>query len=191
MCMAQTKHKAGKCVICVKHESRQASQSNTPTQQATIDLGNVDAKSNKMEVIKAVMVQYGLGLGEAKALVDDAFKKSSGSGFVNISSPQQVSSQDNFAASGNFSSESVIMEIEDVFSITGRGTIATGKLISGVSVGDSVRVLCANGSVFETKIKAIEMFRKSERTANPGDNAGLLLDKLRRNDISRGDKLAR
>ena len=78
---------------------------------------------------------------------------------------------------------SFAMMVEDVFSITGRGTVVTGKISKGtVTVGDTVMF---NGTA--TTVNGIEMFRKTLDTASEGDNVGILLDKIDRNQISRGD----
>lgn len=76
------------------------------------------------------------------------------------------------------------MMVEDVFYITGRGTVATGKISKGtVTVGDTVMV---NG--ISTIINGIEMFRRAPLdSASEGDNVGLLLNQIDMNQISKGD----
>lgn len=78
------------------------------------------------------------------------------------------------------------MVVEDVFSITGRGTVVTGTIGSGtVSVGDRVTVATVSGpGVY--KVTGVEMFRKQVKTADAGANVGLLLDGARREDVTRG-----
>ncbi|KJL28184.1 EF-Tu/IF-2/RF-3 family GTPase [Microbacterium oxydans] len=77
-------------------------------------------------------------------------------------------------------------EVEDVFTITGRGQVATGHVIRGViRVGDRVAVVRSGSSVAETAITGIEMFRAHATEVTTGAMAGLLLqDKV---DITRGD----
>lgn len=76
--------------------------------------------------------------------------------------------------------------IEDVFFITGRGTVVTGKVAEGsFSVGDKVTV--AGGHSVETVITGIEQFRKHLDTVHKGDNAGILLRGVQKNQIARGD----
>jgi elongation factor Tu len=78
--------------------------------------------------------------------------------------------------------------VQDVFTISGRGTVVTGRVETGsVRVGDTVRV---NGSGRTDTVDGIEMFRKRTETASAGDNVGLLLRHLRREDIGSGDVLA-
>jgi elongation factor Tu len=78
------------------------------------------------------------------------------------------------------------MTIEDVFAIRGRGTVATGRVESGqLRVGDEVLI---NGTSAVT-VDAIEAFRKQMREANVGDNIGVLLRKVERSQLNRGDVL--
>ena len=72
--------------------------------------------------------------------------------------------------------------------LTGRGLVVTGRVESGVGrVGLKVEVVRGGGVVASTKITGIEMFRKVMDTANPGDNVGLLIDGLSREQLSAGD----
>ena len=84
-----------------------------------------------------------------------------------------------------------LMPIEDVFSITGRGTVATGRIESGViKVGDEMAIVgmgCDKSSV----CTGVEMFRKLLDQGEAGDNAGLLLRGIDKEDIARGMVLAK
>lgn len=80
------------------------------------------------------------------------------------------------------------MTVEDVFQITGRGTVATGVISSGVvRVGSAVRIERADGDVQQTSITGIEKFRKRLSEASMGENCGLLF--AGKVSISRGDVL--
>jgi translation elongation factor EF-Tu-like GTPase len=80
------------------------------------------------------------------------------------------------------------LPVEDVFLITGRGVVVTGRVESGVGrIGLNVNVVRGGGVIASSKINGIEMFRKVMDTANPGDNVGLLLDGMSREQLSRGD----
>ena len=83
------------------------------------------------------------------------------------------------------------MPVEDVFSITGRGTVATGRVERGVvKVGDSVEII----GYHETKtttVTGVEMFRKLLDQAEAGDNIGALLRGISREEIQRGQVLAK
>ena len=85
------------------------------------------------------------------------------------------------------SSGSFELTIEDVFSITGRGTVVTGRVTNGtIKVGDNVTIL---PSGMGTTVTGIEMFRKSLDYAQAGDNVGILLRGVSRDDVQRGNKL--
>ncbi|KNY07263.1 EF-Tu/IF-2/RF-3 family GTPase [Microbacterium sp. GCS4] len=76
--------------------------------------------------------------------------------------------------------------VEDVFTITGRGIVATGTVTSGVlRVGDAVVVVRAGTTTGSTEIAGVEMFRKTLKEATPGVNVGLLL--RGKVDVARGD----
>jgi elongation factor Tu len=83
------------------------------------------------------------------------------------------------------------MTVEDVFSIKGRGTVATGKIESGtLRVGDKVRIRLQNGGIGKTAgVSGLEMFRKTRPEAAAGDNVGVLLKDVAKNDLQRGDIL--
>ena len=84
-----------------------------------------------------------------------------------------------------------LMPVEDVFTITGRGTVATGRVERGtVKVGDTVEIV-GMGSKLSTVITGVEMFRKLLDQAESGDNVGLLLRGIQRSDIERGQVLAK
>ena len=68
------------------------------------------------------------------------------------------------------------MTVEDVFTITGRGTVATGRVETGVvKVGQEVRISRAGTTLATTTVTGVEMFRKVLESATVGDNVGLLL----------------
>ena len=84
-----------------------------------------------------------------------------------------------------------LMPVEDVFTITGRGTVATGRVERGtVKVGDTVEIV-GMGSKLTTVITGVEMFRKMLDQAQAGDNVGLLLRGVQRNEIERGQVLCK
>jgi elongation factor Tu len=79
-----------------------------------------------------------------------------------------------------------LMPVEDVFSITGRGTVATGRIETGVvKVGDKVEIL-GLGEEKETTVTGVEMFRKLLDEGQAGDNVGLLLRGIEKTEIKRG-----
>ncbi|TXL61020.1 elongation factor Tu [Cerasibacillus terrae] len=85
-----------------------------------------------------------------------------------------------------------MMPVEDVFSITGRGTVATGRVERGqVKVGDEVDIIGLAEDAKKTTVTGVEMFRKLLDYAEAGDNIGALLRGVEREDIKRGQVLAK
>ena len=83
-----------------------------------------------------------------------------------------------------------LMAIEDVFSIEGRGTVATGRIESGIiKVGDKVEIIGLKDTS-ETTCTGVEMFKKLLDEGMAGDNVGILLRGVKKEDISRGQVLA-
>ncbi len=84
-----------------------------------------------------------------------------------------------------------LMPVEDVFSISGRGTVATGRVERGVvKMGDEVEIVGIN-ETSKTTVTGIEMFRKLLDSAEAGDNIGVLLRGVKKTDIERGQVLAK
>jgi elongation factor Tu len=84
-----------------------------------------------------------------------------------------------------------LMPVEDVFSITGRGTVATGRIEKGkIKVGEEVSLIGFNSDK-KTVITGVEMFRKLLDDGQAGDNVGLLLRGIDKNDVERGMVLAK
>jgi elongation factor Tu len=85
-----------------------------------------------------------------------------------------------------------LMPIEDVFTITGRGTVVTGRVEQGVvRVGEEVEVVGIRPVTAKTVVTGVEMFRKLLDQGQAGDNIGVLLRGTRRDDVERGQVLAR
>ena len=85
-----------------------------------------------------------------------------------------------------------LMPIEDVFSITGRGTVATGRVERGIlHMSDEVEIVGVKEETQKTVVTGIEMFRKLLDEAQAGDNIGALLRGIQRTDIERGQVLAK
>ena len=85
-----------------------------------------------------------------------------------------------------------LMPVEDVFTITGRGTVATGRVERGMlKLGDKVEIVGLSDEKRETTVTGIEMFRKLLDYAEGGDNIGALLRGVQRNEIERGQVLAK
>ncbi|MEN8258585.1 MAG: EF-Tu/IF-2/RF-3 family GTPase, partial [Thermodesulfobacteriota bacterium] len=86
--------------------------------------------------------------------------------------------------------KSFLMPVEDVFSISGRGTVATGRIERGiVKVGDEIEIVGIKDTEMTT-VTGVEMFRKMLDEGQAGDNVGVLLRGTKREDIERGQVLA-
>ncbi|MEY4110843.1 MAG: elongation factor Tu [Bacteroidota bacterium] len=85
-----------------------------------------------------------------------------------------------------------LMPVEDVFSITGRGTVATGKIETGViNSGDEVEIIGMQDTKLKSVVTGVEMFRKLLDRGEAGDNVGLLLRGIDKKDIRRGMVIAK
>src|SRR5690348_16697958 len=85
-----------------------------------------------------------------------------------------------------------LMPVEDVFSITGRGTVATGRIEQGVvNTGDTVEIVGIHEQTDSTVVTGVEMFRKILDQGQAGDNVGCLLRGVKREDIERGQVLCK
>jgi elongation factor Tu len=85
-----------------------------------------------------------------------------------------------------------LMAVEDVFSIEGRGTVATGRIERGVvKVGEEVEIIGLQEEKKKTIVTGVEMFRKEMKEGHAGDNVGCLLRGVKREDIERGQVLAK
>ncbi|MEO5649711.1 MAG: elongation factor Tu [Ginsengibacter sp.] len=80
-----------------------------------------------------------------------------------------------------------LMSVEDVFSITGRGTVATGRIERGrIKVGEAVEIVCLMEKPLNSTVTGVEMFKKLLDQGEAGDNAGLLLRGIEKTQIRRG-----
>ncbi len=85
-----------------------------------------------------------------------------------------------------------LMPVEDVFSITGRGTVATGRVERGIiKVGDEIEIIGLSDERKKTVVTGVEMFRKLLDEAMAGDNIGTLLRSVKKEDIERGQVLCK
>jgi len=85
-----------------------------------------------------------------------------------------------------------LMPVEDVFSITGRGTVATGRVERGVvKVGDAVEIVGLQDEPRNSVVTGVEMFRKLLDQAQAGDNIGVLLRGVQRNEVERGQVICK
>ena len=106
--------------------------------------------------------------------------------------PNQTANNFNTATPMNNYSNSASFQftVEDVFSISGRGTVATGRVSAGeLHLGETVTLVKQNGMRRSVRVTGIEMFRKRLDVAREGNNVGLLVSDIDRGEIQRGDIL--
>ena len=120
---------------------------------------------------------------------DDAYDKEEGSILDQSVSNESHTAHDDSSSgciiSGKFANS---LMVEDVFMIPGRGCVVTGKISDGsFSVGDQVEILHEDTSIDITEIEGIEMLRKVYNTANKGDNVGIMLKDITKDDVVKGD----
>lgn len=109
-----------------------------------------------------------------------------GAGHSGTASP--YGSPSPFGTPAGSESGELALEVEDVFSITGRGTVVTGRIASGtVRVGEWVRIVREGQEVARAEVNGIEQFRKVMDVAVAGELVGLLLAGVRRDQVTRGD----
>lgn len=105
---------------------------------------------------------------------------------------QRVDPANTDAGSNDFNNGAGRLVVEDVFSITGRGTVVTGEVTSGtLTVGDQVEILRANRETIRVTIAGIEAFRKVKHSARAGDNVGLLLRGIGKGDVNQHDIISK
>ena len=146
-------------------------------------LSSYDFPGDDIPVIRGSALQaMTAGLDESKSLDDAAFK----------SIDELIDSLDNYIPEPKREIDKpFLMPIEDVFSITGRGTVGTGRIDRGiVKVGEEVEVVGIKDTT-KTVVTGVEMFRKLLDEGRAGDNVGLLLRGVNRDDIERGMVLAK
>jgi elongation factor Tu len=84
------------------------------------------------------------------------------------------------------------MPVEDVFSIKGRGTVGTGRVERGkVHVGDTIDIVGLRNEIRQTVVTGVEMFNKTLNDGQAGDNIGVLLRGIEKDDLQRGEVLAK
>lgn len=153
-------------------------------------LKDMFASSNRKAFAKKLLVKHIENeVKNRKKIVipsDEAMKNSLRNVLEEIADMEKNSNE----VSANISINNPIfkMEIEDIFAISGKGTVLTGKIALGdISVGDAVTIEKKDGQAINSKIKQIEMFAKYINTAKEGDHVGLLLDSVTKNDVCSGD----
>ncbi len=147
------------------------------------------------EEIKEVLTQYGFDGENTPFIVGSALKASEASD-VNDEWVQKVleltkTMDEYFEVPERELDKPFLMPIEDIFSIEGRGTVVTGRIERGkVKVGEEVEIVGMQEEIEKTTVTGIEMFNKQLDEGLAGDNAGVLLRGMKKEDVHRGQVLA-
>jgi elongation factor Tu len=154
-----------------------------------------EADEEILELIKAdvqdLLEKYGYD-GNAPVIVGDALKAEKGEEEGLESTRELMKAVDEYIEMPERDIDKpFLMPVEDVFSIEGRGTVATGRIERGVvKVGESVDILGMGRKPQKTAVTGVEMFNKTLNEGQAGDNVGILLRGLKRADLERGQILA-
>jgi len=154
-----------------------------------------EADEEILELIKAdvqdLLEKYGFD-GNAPIIVGDALKAEKGEEEGLESAKELLKAVDEYIDLPERDIEKpFLMPIEDVFSIEGRGTVATGRIERGIiKVGESVDILGMGRKPQTVAVTGVEMFNKTLSEGQAGDNVGILLRGLKRADLERGQILA-
>lgn len=154
-----------------------------------------EADPEILELIKAdvadLLEKYGYD-ADSPIIIGDALKAEKGDEAGLASMKELIGAVDTFIEMPERDTEKpFLMPVEDVFSIEGRGTVVTGRISRGVvKVGDDVDILGMGRKDQKTAVTGVEMFNKSMSDAQAGDNVGILLRGLKREDVERGQSLS-
>ncbi len=154
-----------------------------------------DADEEILELIKAdvsdLLAKYGYD-ANAPVIIGNALKAEKGEEEGLASARELMKAVDEFIPIPERDIEKpFLMPIEDVFSIEGRGTVVTGRIERGVlKLNDDVEILGMGRKPQKTAATGIEMFNKSMKDCQAGDNVGILLRGLKRTDVERGQTLS-
>ena len=145
----------------------------------------------EMEV-RELLSEYGFDGDELPVIKGSALKALEGDADAEKAIIELMSTVDEYIPTPERdNAKPFMMPVEDVFSITGRGTVATGRVERGqVKVGDVVEIVGLTEEPASTTVTGVEMFRKLLDYAEAGDNIGALLRGVAREDIERGQVLA-
>ncbi len=147
------------------------------------------------EEIKEVLTQYGFDGENTPFIVGSALKASEATD-VNDPWVQKIleltkTMDEYFEVPDRELDKPFLMPIEDIFSIEGRGTVVTGRIERGViKVGEEVEIVGIKEETEKTTVTGIEMFNKQLEEGQAGDNAGILLRGMKKEDVHRGQVLA-
>ena len=146
----------------------------------------------EMEV-RDLLTQYDYPGDEVPIIVGSALKALEGDEEQKKNSLKLMEAVDDYIPTPEHDlSKPFLMPVEDVFTITGRGTVATGRVERGtIKVGDTVEIVGLKDEKKQSVATGLEMFRKTLDVAEAGDNIGCLLRGIERNEVERGQVLSK
>ena len=151
------------------------------------------------EEVRDLLKKYGFPGDEVPVIRGSALKALEETGDLSRNNPNTKPIWDLVDALDSYipvperpSDKPFLMPVEDVFTITGRGTVVTGRIDRGiVKVGDEVEIIGLSHERRKTVVTGIEMFRKILDEGHPGDNVGLLLRGVDHSEVERGQVIAK
>nr|MBP8707400.1 elongation factor Tu [Caldisericia bacterium] len=151
------------------------------------------------EEVRDLLKKYGFPGDEVPVIRGSALKALEETGDLSRNNPNTKPIWDLVDALDSYipvperpSDKPFLMPVEDVFTITGRGTVVTGRIDRGiVKVGDEVEIIGLSHDRRKTVVTGIEMFRKILDEGHPGDNVGLLLRGVDHSEVERGQVIAK
>lgn len=161
-------------------------------------------KNNKALVIVAILIVVGI-VAAVLYFNNQDKKETTNNETPNNSEVENNNSQNNDQQNNNSTGSveegtnttydengAFLFSIEDVFTITGRGTVVTGTVERGkLNVGDTVQIIGLSEEILTAEVTGIEMFRSQKDEASVGDNVGILLKDITREQVQRGQVLAK
>ncbi|WP_373435353.1 elongation factor Tu [Metamycoplasma equirhinis] len=142
--------------------------------------------------VRGLLSEYGFDGENAPIIAGSALKALQGDAAYEEKVMELIDAVDNYIDEPKRETDKpFLMAVEDVFTITGRGTVATGRVERGVlQINEEVEIVGLHPTK-KTVVTGIEMFRKNLKEAQAGDNAGLLLRGIERSEVERGQVLAK
>ncbi|HFC9231863.1 TPA: elongation factor Tu [Enterococcus faecium Ef_aus0092] len=146
----------------------------------------------KMEV-RELLSEYGFPGDDTPVIKGSALKALQGDPDAEAAIMELMDTVDEYIPTPERDTDKpLLLPVEDVFSITGRGTVASGRIDRGaVRVGDEVEIVGIKPETQKAVVTGVEMFRKTLDYGEAGDNVGVLLRGIQRDDIERGQVLAK
>lgn len=146
----------------------------------------------EMEV-RELLNEYGFPGDDTPVIKGSALKALQGDPEAEAAINELMETVDDYIPTpGRDTDKPLLLPVEDVFSITGRGTVASGRIDRGaVRVGDEIEIIGIKPETKKAVVTGVEMFRKTLDYGEAGDNVGILLRGIQREDIERGQVIAK